>query len=401
MIDNNNFAPEHLYGRPWSESEFLIVLKYYLQHRNEPRHERVAFVNELSRILGRTVSSILMRMENYASIDPEVHQRRTGLIHLNDKGRRIFENWNKQLDALDLTVGVLIRQNQQKDVPNLFNPTPIKIPKAFGKYELLDLLGEGTSGIVFSCIDSDTGKPYAIKIIHSHIVQNAELFHRFLREIRALRTISHPNVIALHQDNLDSERNFPAFIMDLARCSLTGYLEAKRDLQTQRIRPVLSRSESETIVHSAIDAIEALHNNSPRLIHRDVNPNNLLHLPDGRWVLADFGLAKFISTAAASTSFQTKTDRGWGTLWYTAPEQYDDFMNSTERTDIYSLGMLVWELFSSSGPPPCAEGLPRKLSEFYVRATAREPHQRHQTVNELRREFVAALEGVAQGNLWS
>lgn len=400
MIDNNCATPQHLYGHPWTESEFLVVLESYLQHRNQPRHERTPFINELSRILGRTVSSILMRMENYASIDPAVQQSRIGLVHINEVGRRIFEEWSKEPDALNLTAGVLIRQAKQKDVPDLFNPTPIKVPKAFGKYELLDALGEGTSGLVFSCIDTDTGKPYAIKIIHSHIVHDAEIFHRFLREIRALRAITHRNVIALHQDNLDSERNFPAFIMDLAQCSLTSHLETVRRCQIQRSRPLLPFQEAEIILHSVMDAVEALHNNSPKLIHRDLNPNNILHLPDGRWVLADFGLAKFISTAPVSTSFQTKTHRGWGTMWYTAPEQYDDFMNSTERTDVYSLGMLIWELFTPSGPPPSHEGLPEKLSQLYLKATARDPNQRHRTVQELRREFVAALRGGTQGTFW-
>lgn len=393
-------TPEHLYGRPWSEPEFLIVLHYYLKHHDEPKHERTPFVNDLSLILGRTVSSILMRMENYASIDPTVQEERVGLIHITDFGRRLFEKWREQPEALGLTAGVLIRQAQQRNVPDLFNPSPIKIPKAFGRYELVDQLGEGTSGLVFSCIEIESGKAFAIKIIHSHIVQDAEIFHRFLREIHALRAVSHPNVITLHEDNLESERNFPAFIMDLATHSLTGYLEA-RHRQGERKRPILHFTESETIIHAAMDAVEALHRNQPKLIHRDINPNNLLRLPDGRWVLADFGLAKFLSTAPVSTSFQTTTHRGWGTMWYTAPEQYEDFMNSTERTDVYSLGMLIWELFTTTGPPPNDLGLPQKLAEVYRKATARDPNQRHNNVDELRREFSKALKDDSQTRLWT
>lgn len=394
-------TPEHLYGRPWSEPEFLIVLHYYLKHHDEPKHEGTAFVNDLSRILGRTVSSILMRMENYASIDPTVQETRVGLIHITDFGRRLFEKWRDQPEALALTAGVLIRQAEQKDVPDLFNPSPIKIPKAFGRYELVDQLGEGTSGLVFSCIDTESKKAFAIKIIHSHIVQDAEIFHRFLREIHALKAVSHRNVIALHQDNLDTERNFPAFIMDLATHSLTGYLEEARHRQSERKRPILQFTESETIILAAMDAVEALHQNRPKLIHRDINPNNLLRLPDGRWVLADFGLAKFLSTAPVSTSFQTTTHRGWGTMWYTAPEQYDDFMNSTERTDVYSLGMLIWELFTTTGPPPGELGLPNKLAELYRKATARDPNQRHRSIDELRREFSKALKDDSQTLLWT
>lgn len=395
-------TPEHLYGRPWSEAEFLIVLHYYFKHHDDPKHERTPFVQELSRTLGRTVSSILMRMENYASIDPTVQETRVGLIHINEFGRRLFEKWKDQPDALGLTAGVLIRQAEQRDVPTLFNPSPIRIPKAFDRYELVDQLGGGASGLVFSCIDTQTGNAFAIKIIHSHIVQDAEMFHRFLREIRALKSINHRNVITLHQDNLESERNFPAFVMDLATHSLTGYLEEMRRRQNTRKRPILQFNESEAIILSAMDAVEALHINQPKLIHRDVNPNNLLLLPDGRWVLADFGLAKFLSTAPVSTSFQTTTHRGWGTMWYTAPEQYDDFMNSTEQTDVYSLGMLIWELFSTTAPPPSDRdlGLPERLASLHLRATDRDPKKRHSGINELRREFVKALKGGPQSTLW-
>lgn len=392
-------TPQHLYGKPWSEPEFLIVLHYYLKHHDEPKHEGTPFVKDLSRILGRTVSSILMRMENFASIDPAVQEARKGLIHINDLGRRLFEKWRADPDALGMTAGVLIRQAEQRDVPDLFNPSPIKIPKAFGRYELVDQLGEGTSGVVFSCIDTESWNAFAIKIIHSNIVQDTEIFHRFLREIHALKAVSHRNVIALHQDNLNTEKNNPAFIMDLATHSLTSYLEEARHRQSERTRPILQLTESAAIIHSAMNAVEALHKNHPKLIHRDINPNNLLRLPDGRWVLADFGLAKFLSTAPVSTSFQTTTHRGWGTMWFTAPEQYDDFMNTTERTDVYSLGMLIWELFTTAGPPPGDLGLPEKLAELYRKATAREPNARHRSVDELRRDFFKALKDVPQTTL--
>jgi serine/threonine-protein kinase len=340
-------------------------------------------------------------MENYASIDPTVQETRVGLMHMTEFGRRIFEKWKDQREALALTAGVLIRQAEQKDVPDLFNPSPIKIPKAFGRYELVDQLGEGTSGLVFSCIDTESGKAFAIKIIHSHIVQDAEIFHRFLREIHALKAVTHRNVIALHQDNLDTERNFPAFIMDLATHSLTGYLEEVRHGQSERKRPILHFTESESIIKAAMESVEALHQNRPKLIHRDINPNNLLRLPDGHWVLADFGLAKFLSTAPVSTSFRTKTHRGWGTMWYTAPEQYDDFMNATERSDIYSLGILIWELFTTTGPPPTDQGLSERLARLYRKATARDPNQRHRSVDELRSDFVMAMKDDAQTILWT
>lgn len=384
---------EELYGRPWIEPEFVVVLHYYFEYQDRPRHAGSDYIKELSSILGRTESAILMRMENYASIDPAV-QRRVGLININALGRRIFNAWNENREALRRCADLLIREAKRKNVPTLFDSSPVRIPKAFDRYELVDELGHGSYGRVFSCIDTRDGKPYAIKIIQSDNIHDPNAFHRFLREIRALRSVDHPNVIKLHEDNLDSERNFPAFVMDLATHSLSAYAEEFSRARDIRVPPVLPLTEAMSIVHGALNAVEALHSNRPRLIHRDVNPNNLLRLQNGSWVLADFGLAKFLSTAPVSTTFRTTTHRGWGTMWFTAPEQYSDFLNSTERTDIYSLGMLIWELFSTSLPPPSERetGLRGRLEAVHLKAIARDPNSRYGDVDELRRDFLKAIE---------
>jgi serine/threonine protein kinase len=113
---------------------------------------------------------------------------------------------------------------------------------------------------------------------------------------------------------------------------------------------------------------------------------------DGTWVLADFGLAKFIGTAAVATSFVTQTRMGWGTAYYAAPEQYRDFKRTDEKTDVYAAGDLLWELFSSGWPPPelGRPDLPKRLEEVFLRAVARDPCHRHCTIAELTDHFNAA-----------
>lgn len=383
-----------LYGRPWSEREFIIVLHYYFEHRNEPRHAGCRYVEELSEVLGRTSGAILMRMENYASIDPDLRGARVGLININALGRRVFNEWCMKTDALRDCARAFIRDSKATNLPTLFDPHPVRVPKAFGKYELVDKIGEGAAGIVFSCINTNDNCPFAIKIIRTEGIYDPNVFHRFLREIHALKAVSHPNVINLYEDNLESERNFPAFVMDLAAHSLTGYAEEIYRGQDTLLRPVVPCQEAMCIIRSVLDAAEALHSNSPRLIHRDINPNNVLQLPDGRWALADFGLAKFLSTAPVSTSFRTTTERGWGTTWYAAPEQYNNFSTTDERSDIYSVGMLMWELFSSCGPPPSERdsGLDDAMEAVFRKATARDPSQRYATIRELREDLLDAAE---------
>ena len=324
-----------LYGRPWSEKELIVTLHYYFKYQGHPRHSGCDYIQDLSRILGRTPGAIVMRMENYASIDPTFQDKRVGLINITPFGKRVFNHWLNQKDALTECAEAFIRDSASKSIPTLFDPCPIRIPRAFGKYELIDKLGEGASGMVFSCLNSDDDTAYAIKIIHAEGIHDPSVFHRFLREIRALKAVDHPNIINLHEDNLESEKQFPAFVMDLASHSLTSYVEQVSAVQPQPMSPVLPFAEAACVFQSMLDAVESLHSNVPRLIHRDINPNNVLRLPDGRWVLADFGLAKFLSTAPVSTSFRTTTQRGWGTMWYTAPEQYRDFGKADEKSDIY------------------------------------------------------------------
>jgi serine/threonine protein kinase len=382
--------PSELYGRPWSEREYLLVLDAYFATTQQRRHVNTPIVLELAQLLGRTPASIHMRMENYASIDPDEFRHRKGLSKIGPLGAKIFGEWQSKRDHLASCAAAFRRDigEQRSMQMRLFEPPSVVIPKAFDKYELLDSIGHGGFGHVYSCIHVDTGHVGAIKIIHAEKVYDAESLHRFTREIRTLKAIDHPNVIRLREDNLDSEKKFPAFVMELAECNLTDHIE--KTAASARTPPFLPLAEAVGLLRSMVAALGALHGHSPRIIHRDLNPNNILRMPDGRWVLADFGLAKFLDTASGSTSFNTRTQHGgWGAGYYAAPEQYRDFKRTNERTDIYALGILLWELFSNGGPPPDRQntGLPSILEVVYLKATDRMPESRYSSINEFSDAF--------------
>jgi serine/threonine protein kinase len=384
--------PEHLYGTPWSEREYVIALHYYLRHRAAPRHEMSGFVQELAKILGRTPASIVMRMENFANLDPEMNQLTKGLANVGRMCWKVFHDWHEHRDNLQSCAELLIRESTAAHNLSLFEPETVTLPKAFGKYELLDHLGDGGTGSVFSCVDIVAGKPYAIKIIKTDTRFDDEALHRFVREIRILRTISNTHIIRLHEDNLDDEKSFPAFVMDLAACSLARFLEKRKENDGLE-RPCSTPAEAALIFRSIASGVSALHNNDPKVIHRDINPNNILLSIDSDWMLADFGLAKFLGSAPTATTFVTKTHMGWGTAYYAAPEQYKDFKRTDERTDIYALGILLWDLFTTAWPPPesLAPGLTSGLAEVFVKATARDPGARYQNVKEMLTDFNSAL----------
>jgi serine/threonine protein kinase len=385
--------PNDLYGRPWSEREYILVLDSYFAHKGEPLHHLSAYVKEMAALLGRTPASIAMRLENYASIDPEETGQK-GLGNIGPMGKKVFSDWNAKRDHLKSVAEVLAREERVPEQLNLFEPEPAIIPQAFGKYELLDIIGSGALGVVYSCLDVESNTKRAIKVIKAEKLGDKESLHRFLREIRAVKAVNHPNIIKLHEDNIDTEKDFPAYVMELADANLTAYATVMSAVAGgNRPRSGLEPQESICIIRSILSAIKTLHANKPRIIHRDINPNNILRLSDGSWVLSDFSLVKFLQTAPLSTSFLTTAQAGWGTAYYTAPEQYRNFADADEKADIYAVGILIWELFTSSTPPPDRSdlGLSPKLSVLVSRATARDPQKRFATISDLSDDFESAV----------
>jgi serine/threonine protein kinase len=381
-----------LYGRAWGEKEYVLVLELYVERDGQILSETDPDVLRLSQEIGRTPAAVVMRMENFASVDPLSHGGRKGLNHAGSFCERVFGRLAHQREVLRESARVHRGQSlAEEGQGQLFLSSPVVQPRAFGKYELFDRIGGGDYCDVYSCVHGDTGATAAIKVINANGAYNNEAVHRFLREIRALRDIRHRNVIQLLEDNIDSERNFPAFVMELAATNLTNYLRANRSSDA---RPVLPSTEAACIVETICTAVEALHGHSRRIIHRDVNPNNVLRMDDGRWVLCDFGLAKFLGPPTAAATFATQTRQaGLGTAYYAAPEQYDDLKQTDERTDVWALGVLIWELFSSNGPPPdrSQSGLPPKLDAVYRSATQYHPKDRYNSVVEFREAFSAAI----------
>jgi serine/threonine protein kinase len=339
-----------------------------------------------------------MRLENFASVDPAIAGR-SGLRRGGARCRRIFDQWADDRDGLRKTAA-LLRDDMETKIPGLFDSMGVDLPAAFqGRFELYEHLGFGGFAWVFQCINRKNGDLRAIKILKPECIRDKEAFGRFRREIRILKEIRHPNVIQIYDDNLDEERDRPAFLMDLAECSLVDYMEEVRDAAAESSvpdRPYLGHAEAVGIMRNIFDAVEAIHTHEHRLVHRDINPQNILRYPDGRWALGDFGLAKFlkkppaVSTATYVTS--NRIDGGWGKEPYTAPEQWRRFGDVDERADVYSLGVLLWELFTDQYPPirESVPGLPPSLAPVFLKAHQHDKAMRYGTISEFRSDFEAA-----------
>lgn len=205
-----------------------------------------------------------------------------------------------------------------------------------GRYRLEALLGTGGLGAVYRATQLRLDRAIAVKVLHEQHAANEELRARFDREARSLAALSHPNVIPVVDCGVDDDT--PYLVMEL----MEG--QSLEDALTQGI-------DLERALHIAIEVASALAYTHERgIIHRDLKPGNIFlqETPDGRETVRvlDFGLAKFLVPGTADL---TRAGMIMGTPGYIPPEQASGD-RITPRTDIYSLGIVLFEMVTGSLP---------------------------------------------------
>ncbi len=212
------------------------------------------------------------------------------------------------------------------------------LPRPFGAYRLLRELGGGAYGTVYEAEQERPRRKVAIKILHGRLDRNASARERFFREAEAAAKIRHAHVVPIYESGEADGKAY--FTMPL----LEG-----RDL-ADAIRDG-SLGTPEDICRRAAEVAEALGElHDAGVVHRDIKPSNILVDEDGRWMLADFGLAR---TAAAETV--TMSGESMGTPLYMSPEQLLGSRSQVNTTsDVYALGATLYEVLT--GKPPFTTG---------------------------------------------
>ncbi|RMF53767.1 MAG: serine/threonine protein kinase [Bacteroidetes bacterium] len=274
----------------------------------------------------------------------------------------------------------------------------MRLPGLEEKYEILHSLGEGGMGIVYLALQKRINRKVAIKSIAPYLAQDPTVRERFASEAAVLARLNHPNIVTLY-DYIEEE-NALYLIME--------YVEGQSLAELLKAGP-LPLDLIEKYFTQVLEAFQYAHEEG--VIHRDIKPANVMITPGGRVKILDFGVARLLQTDHSLT----RTGMRLGTLLYMSPEQVKGEKDITVRSDIYSLGVLLYELLTGKPPYPTdmsefdlslkivkeplfdlsrppAE-IPARLVEVILKATEKDPAYRYPSCKAFLEEFQAAFGG--------
>jgi len=256
---------------------------------------------------------------------------------------------------------------------------PENAVQKIGKYDVLEVLGQGGMGIVYKAVDSKIGRPVAIKMMTGGYAENPDLLKRFYREAQASGMLQHRNIVTIY--DLGDEGGNPYMVMEF----IAG--ESLEDMIAKRKR--MTMVEKLDVMIQILSGLEYAHKHG--IVHRDIKPANIMLLQDGTVKIVDFGIAR------VQDNSMTKTGQIVGTINYMSPEQFNGHVVDG-RSDVFSAGVLFYELLTSvlpfegaetpsvilkilnEPPPPLAEhlqGFPPELETIIQKALAKDREERY------------------------
>jgi len=258
-----------------------------------------------------------------------------------------------------------------------FVPAPVEeITKLFPQLEIISLLGHGGMGVVYKARQPRLNRFVALKILSPEKKNDPQFAERFEREARALASLTHPNIVTVY-DFGEVQGNYYLLMEFVDGVTLRQFFQARR----------LTPAEALTVVPKICDALQYAHEHG--IVHRDIKPENILIDKDGRVKIADFGIAKILDQPAQDIPLTGVKDVV-GTVHYMAPEQIEHPQEVDCRADIYSLGVVFYEMLTGELPigkflPPSEKAQTDvRLDEVVMHALEKEPERRYQTANQMK-----------------
>jgi len=286
----------------------------------------------------------------------------------------------------------------EAELDRVIAPPVDPLPRPFGDYTLVRELGRGGVGIVYEAVDRKLGRTVAIKVLRASFASEEAALARFRREASACARVRHDHIVSIFEAGEVDGSLF--YAMDLVPGeSLAAKIERDGHVEPKALCRGLA---------SIANALAALH--AAGIVHRDVKPQNVMVRPDGRMVLADFGLARTAETAGL-----TQSGDAIGTPLYMSPEQMLGQRDEVDaRTDVYGLGATFYEALT--GRPPfqsdslhgllrmimserpasalaVAPGVPDACDRIAMKALEKRREDRYATASALEADLLAFAEG--------
>ena len=288
-------------------------------------------------------------------------------------------------------------------------PEPVELARHFPQLEILELLGQGGMGAVYKARQRRLHRLVALKILPPEVAGDPTFAERFTREAQALAQFNHPHVVTVHDFG-----HVPAPLAPLAGRGAGGeglFYFIMEFVDGVNLRQMLAGGNLEprqalAIVPQICEALQYAHDDG--VVHRDIKPENILIDKKGRVKIADFGLAKLLRPSSlpsppggegsgvrgpASDYRLTGSQQVMGTPHYMAPEQMERPLSVDHRADIYSLGVVFYEMLTGElplgrfAPPSQKVQIDVRLDEVVLRSLEKEPERRYQHASDVKTDL--------------
>jgi len=280
--------------------------------------------------------------------------------------------------------------------------TPEELSPHFPQLEIVECLGRGGMGVVYKARQKSLNRLVALKLLAPERVDDPGFADRFRKEAQALAALSHPHIVTVY--DFGQAGGFYFLLMEFV-----DGVNLRQAMKAGRFTP----EQALAVVPPVCEALQYAHEHG--IVHRDIKPENLLLDKEGRVKIADFGIAKIMEGRAGSplpAAWEERTDgaavpasladdsRVSGTPAYMAPEQKDGLRQADNRADIYSLGVVLYEMLTGELPGKPLEPPSRKahidvrLDAVVLRALEKQPELRYQHASEVK-TMVESIAGTA------
>lgn len=262
-------------------------------------------------------------------------------------------------------------------------PSPAEVAKLFPQWQMKGLLGRGGMGAVYHLHQPDLDRDVAIKLLPIEASRDERQVERFRREARTLAKLRHPGIVALHESGITPAGHFYFVMEHVDGCPLNDLIAASK----------LDVPRAIEVVRQVCDALAYAHEQG--VIHRDIKPSNILIDSAGQVKVADFGLARLDRASDSDAMTLSHTGAFMGTPAYTAPEQARDAAHVDHRADLYSLGVLLYEMLTGElplgvfQPPSRKAGSDARLDDVVQRALQERPEDRYQAAADIKRDVTS------------